>query len=144
GRGTLARRANRVRGRANVSPPTAFAFPKLFPSMKKILTLLMLLLLPCAHLGAQGLHGKLLIVRDTVWHSANRLESILPNIYSGSVDSMSSLPQNISQFDAIMLFIDRPHGIPRDTISTEDNFRLIEYLKNGGRLYAEGGLFLND
>jgi hypothetical protein len=98
---------------------------------------------PLAPVGAQGLHAKILIIRDSIWRAEDRVEALLPSIYSGTIDSMSSLPPNISQYDAILLFVESRNEAPRDTISIEDEFRLIDYLKNGGRLYAEGGFFLS-
>jgi hypothetical protein len=111
--------------------------------MKKLFALLLFLILPFAPVGAQGLHGKILIVRDSIWQAEDRVEALLPSIYSGTVDSMSSFPPDISQYDAILFFPDSRNGYPSDTISIEDEFRLIDYLKNGGRLYAEGGFFLS-
>ncbi len=110
--------------------------------MKKLFLLLLFLMVPLAPVGAQGLHGKILIVRDSIWGDQDRVEALLPSIYAGTVDSMSSFPPNISQYDAILFFVDG-YESPSDTISIEDKLRLIDYLKNGGRLYAEGGFFLS-
>ncbi len=111
--------------------------------MKKLFPLLLFLMVPLAPVGAQGLHGRILIVRDSVWKGEDRVEALLPRIYTGIIDSMSTLPPNISQYDAILLFVNGLMKIPSDTIAIEARFRLIDYLKNGGRLYAEGGFFLS-
>jgi hypothetical protein len=107
--------------------------------MKKLLAVLILFSLPLAPVRAQGLNGKILIVRDSIYQDAHRLESLLPTIYSGIVDSMSIYPNDLSGYDAIIIFAGSEYRYPFDTISISDQLRLIDYLNNGGRIYSENG-----
>jgi hypothetical protein len=110
--------------------------------MKKLFALLLFLMVPFAPVCAQGLHRKILIVRDSALNYHNRLVQLLPSIYSGEVDTMSDLPSDLSNYDAIFLFgeyldIDN-YPSPPDTLSCNDELSLISYLQQGGRFYAEG------
>ncbi|HET6400691.1 MAG TPA: hypothetical protein VFH95_04750 [Candidatus Kapabacteria bacterium] len=100
--------------------------------MKRVFALLFFLMLPLAPLGAQGLHGKILLVRDTSSYDPHDLENDLPTIYSGTIDSMFSLPDSLSLYDAVL--------VKDDTLSVADQLTLINYVKGGGKLYIERGL----
>ncbi len=111
--------------------------------MKRIFPVLLTLFVSLTVARSQGFKGKILIVRDSVWRNEDRVEALLPHIYAGTIDSMSSFPAHLSQYDAILFFVDGRNEVPTDSISIEDKFRLIDYLKNGGKLYAQGGFFLS-
>src|ERR1035437_72685 len=100
--------------------------------MKKVFALLFFLMLPIAPLGAQGLHGKILVVRDTSSYFPHDFENVLPAIYFGTIDSIFSLPSDLSIYNAVL--------VKDDTLSVIDQLTLIDYVKSGGKLYIESNL----
>jgi hypothetical protein len=100
--------------------------------MKKLFALLLFLMVPLAPVGAQGLHGKILIVRDTSVYFPHDFENVVPTIYFGTIDSMFSLPSDLSIYDAVL--------VKDDTLTAADQLSLIGYVKSGGKLYIESNL----
>ena len=113
--------------------------------MKKLFALLLFLIVPLAQVGAQALHGRILIVHDTSSYVPHDLEHVVPTIYSGMIDSMVFLPNDLSIYDAVLLKTDPPNGFysrgQTDTLSFSDQLTLIDYLKKGGKLYDEAQSF---
>ncbi len=112
--------------------------------MKRLFVLLLFLLVPLAPIGAQGLHGKILVFRDsTSFSAAYNFLHLLPSIYSGEVDSESILPSDLDGYDAVFLFPGYRSVAP-DTLTHSNALSLISYLRSGGKLYAESGSFLSN
>jgi hypothetical protein len=107
--------------------------------MKRLFVLLLFILVPLAPIGAQGLHGKILIVLYSNSYWQDSIEEIVPTIYSGVVETASSLPIDLSGYDAVLISVQPENIYPLDTISLADEFELITYTKNGGKLYYESG-----
>jgi hypothetical protein len=97
--------------------------------MKYVFAVLLVLSLPLARVGAQGLHGRILVVRDTSFFFPHDLENVLPSIYFGAIDSMFFLPTDLSIYDAVL--------VKDDTLSISDQLTLIDFVKAGGKLYIE-------
>ncbi len=110
--------------------------------MKKLILLLLFLMVPLAPVGAQGLHGKILLLRDSLVNSDGSLQAALKSDYTGQVDSEYSLPVNLSDYDAILMVT--PNRVDSSTMSILDQQRLIAYIHNGGKFYWEGYYFLTD
>ncbi len=69
-------------------------------------------------------------MRDTSSYFPHDFENALPTIYFGTIDSMFSLPSDLSIYDAVL--------VKDDTLSNADQLSLISYAKAGGKLYIEG------
>ncbi|HZK76476.1 MAG TPA: hypothetical protein VFD13_06165, partial [Candidatus Kapabacteria bacterium] len=121
-------------GNCNLPVTSVFLESSIF--MKRVFAFLFFLILPIAPLGAQGLHGRIFILEDSGSNLECTFGSFLPSIYSGFVDSGFVLPKDLPNYDAIFVF---PDGY--DSIKFSDQISLIDYLKAGGRLYAETGSF---
>lgn len=107
--------------------------------MKKLFVLLLFLMVPLTPLGAQGLHGKILLLNNSLYSGS--LQAALKANYAGQVDSEFSLPSDLSDYDAILMVTNR---VDSGTISISDQQRLIAYIKNGGKFYWEGYFFLTN
>lgn len=114
--------------------------------MKYVFAVLLLLSLPLARVGAQGLHGRIALISLNGWPEPP-VETLLPTIYNGLVDTFSAFnfdSTELSQYDALLIFFP-PEGYPytneydEDTLSIASQLSIIHYLKNGGRFYAENG-----
>ncbi len=91
--------------------------------------------------NAQQLHGKILVVSDSNWFYPHDFDSILPSIYHGRVDLLFhiQLPTDLSEYDAVAILRQGWY----DSLRVGDQLSLIQYLKAGGRVYAENsGFFL--
>jgi hypothetical protein len=110
--------------------------------MKKLFAVLILFSLPLAPVRAQGLHGKILIVRDSAYTSSDTIQSLLHKIYQGKVDALQAVPADLSPYDAVLLFPDISNYDLQDSLSVTEELNLIDFIKGGGRLYAESNLFL--
>jgi len=111
-------------------------------SMKKLFAVLVLFSLPLVPVRAQGLHGRILIVRDSAHSFSDTIQSLLPKIYNGVVDIFQSVPTDLSSYDAVLLFPDISNYDLPDSLSVTEELNLIDFAKGGGRLYAETNLFL--
>ena len=109
--------------------------------MKKILTLLLLIIfVPISQSRAQGLHGKILVLRNSREHADYRIEPVLASCYNGKIDTASRVPDNLSGYDAILVALTMS-GDFADSLSVNDQLNIISYIANGGQFYAESDRF---
>jgi hypothetical protein len=108
--------------------------------MKRVLAVLLCLSVSSIA-AAQGLHGKILILHNPTDQSPPHLATVLPTFYSGDVTLLSSVPADLSQWDAIALVGDKSSRL--DILLTDDQRALISYVKAGGKLYAEWAWILH-
>jgi hypothetical protein len=108
--------------------------------MKRLFVLLLFLLVPFAPIGAQGLHGKILMVRDTSSYVPQDMANEVPSIYHGQIDSSFQLPTDLSGYDALLIQFHFPDG-ENDTLTASEKLTLIDYVKTGGKLYLENPSF---
>ncbi|HEY3874438.1 MAG TPA: hypothetical protein VGM92_03100 [Candidatus Kapabacteria bacterium] len=103
--------------------------------MKRLFVFLFFLVSSHVPAGAQGLHGRILLISDTSSFVPHDMANDVPAIYHGQIDSRPSLPSDLSDYDAVLIQEDGNN----DTLSTSDQLALIGYAKNGGKLYLESG-----
>jgi hypothetical protein len=102
--------------------------------MRKLIVVALLLLF-CADASAQ--FGKVLIVSSTE-SRAQRLTAAIDARYDGILVTLPTLPPDLP-FDAVFV---QTQGWSQDPLlDSISQIRLIEYLKDGGRFYAEGDAF---
>lgn len=81
-------------------------------------------------------------MRDSAYRYEDNIENLLPQIYHGHVDSLQTVPNDLSKYDAVLILFDP--STSSDTLSFRNQMNLIDFLKSGGRLYAEGRGFLRN
>ena len=112
--------------------------------MKK-LVLLLLLVVPCARSEAQGVHGKILFIPDSSQPYSNEIQAALRRYYAGIVDSATSLPIDLTGYDAVfMTFVPRNYYDPDSVKIKAEQFRIVDYLRSGGKAFLASQSFLGD
>jgi hypothetical protein len=100
------------------------------------LTLIVALMLVISDVSAQA--SKVLIVAPDGEVKVQQLRTAIQAHYDGEVAVLPSLPSDIS-FDAV--FVRSNEWSDEPLFDSASQVNLVDYLKNGGRFYAEGGAF---